>query len=151
MSFFTMKMFVRLFRSFFAVVFLASYSSSLMAASPTILSITGPAAGSYDTTDSLVFVVNFSENMTYVADQNSNLSHLVLELDSGLAYAEYQSITDSSVSFSYSPLASDFDFDGIELLEFSNLSLTNTNSESADLTLNNIADLSQIGGKSASF
>ncbi|WP_037027459.1 choice-of-anchor U domain-containing protein [Psychromonas aquimarina] len=102
------------------------------AAQPVISTVSGPAAGTYNSSDSLQFVVSFSENIQYTPGADGP-GYLILELDSGNAYAQYQSVSGSDVTFSYTPTHLDFDFNGIELSGFQNFQVTSTGGVTADM------------------
>ncbi|NRA56118.1 MAG: tandem-95 repeat protein, partial [Gammaproteobacteria bacterium] len=111
-----------------------------------VTSISGPANGTYNSNDSLKFVVSFSESINYTPAEDST-SYLILALDSGLAYAEYQSISANKVTFSYTPTAKDFDFDGnigfngFYQFEVSSFGVTNGDEK---LNVDKVANLSAV-------
>ncbi|GLQ32125.1 choice-of-anchor U domain-containing protein [Litoribrevibacter albus] len=113
-------------------------------AQPMINSVTAPVAGSYDNTDDLEFVVSFSEDIQVTPTDEGEFGFLVLALDSGNAYAAYQSHNSSSITFSYTPSNQDFDFNGINLLGFQGLQVTNAAGFFANLNLGGVDELPKI-------
>ncbi len=113
-------------------------------AQPIINSVTGPTGGSYDNRDHLEFVVSFSENVQVTPTEDGDFGFLVLALDSGNAYAQYQSSNNATITFSYTPSNQDFDFDGIELLGFQGLQVTNGAGVPANLSLNEVDTLPDV-------
>lgn len=111
---------------------------------PIINSVSAPSEGSYDNTDHLEFVVSFSENIQVTPTDEGDYGFLVLALDSGNAYAAYQSHNSSTITFSYTPSNQDFDFNGIGLLGFQGLQVTNAAGFAANLNLGGVDELPKI-------
>ncbi|MEY8200981.1 MAG: hypothetical protein RPS47_17215, partial [Colwellia sp.] len=128
----------------FLLLFSLFFSLSSMAIGPVITAISGPSSGSYTNNDNLEFVVSFSQHVTYTPPADSGRAYLILSLDSGKAYAQYQHTNNNKVTFSYTPSLNDFDFNGIDLAGFYQFDVKNSFGESSLLSLNNIANMSGI-------
>ena len=84
---------------------------------PTVSQISGPAAGIYNSNNQLIFTVEFSDAVTPVFPEQGQ-AFLQLQLDSGVAYAQYVSHQDSKITFQYTPSTNDYDFDGVTVTGF---------------------------------
>ncbi|GAA3938232.1 choice-of-anchor U domain-containing protein [Litoribacillus peritrichatus] len=137
------------------VFFLFCFSLTGVASQPSIQSVTGPAAGYYDNNDNLEFVVSFSGAIQVDSDASLQLDvsgeeeagdhgFLVLALDSGNAYAQFQRISGTDVIFSYTPTHQDFDLDGVALAGFQDFKVTNGAGQAANLNLEDVNPLPAI-------
>lgn len=78
---------------------------------PTISSVVRPTNGTYRTGDTLQFIVNWSENVTY---NGAGSNRIAVNLDSGTVYFDYSSGSGSSTFiYEYTIAGNDLDLDGI--------------------------------------
>ena len=108
---------------------------------PTIITVTSPASGSYTEGNNLDFIVNFSEVVNVT--ESNGYPHITLAMDSGTKYATYYSGSGTnSITFRYIVAATDLDNNGIA----NPTSISISNAPTAY-----IRDLAWNGGTSTSY
>lgn len=112
------------------------------ATTPTVVSVSGPASGTYTVGNNLDFIVNFSETVNI-----TGTPRLALDIGGAVQYANFNTKTGvAAARFRYTVQTGDLDTDGVGItgLEANGGTIEDGVGNAAVLTLNNVADLSEV-------